>query len=84
MNTGLPDARRRRRSDALLERPGVHGAGGAPGPGGPLDSQRGAALLALVLALALGSGLVTVEWLEAAAPLRPRDAPHRGHACGGP
>ena len=45
----------------------MHGAGGAPGPGGPLDSQRGAALLALVLALALGSGLVTVEWLEAAA-----------------
>ena len=43
------------------------GARGAPGPGGPLDSQRGAALLALVLALALGSGLVTVEWLEAAA-----------------
>jgi len=33
----------------------------------PLDSQRGAALLALVLALALGSGLMTVEWIEAAA-----------------
>ena len=45
----------------------MHGARGAPGPGDPLDSQRGAALLALVLALALGSGLVTVEWLEAAA-----------------
>ena len=45
----------------------MHGARGAPGPGRPLDSQRGAALLALVLALALGSGLVTVEWLEAAA-----------------
>ena len=47
--------------------PGRHGAREAPGPGGPLDSQRGAALLALVLALALGSGLVTIEWLEAAA-----------------
>lgn len=45
----------------------MHGTRGAPGPGGPLDSQRGAALLALVLALALGSGLVTIEWLEAAA-----------------
>ena len=32
----------------------------------PLGSQRGAALLALVLALALGSGLVTIEWIEAA------------------
>ena len=32
-----------------------------------LDSQRGAALLALVLALALGSGLMSIEWLEAAA-----------------
>ena len=32
-----------------------------------LGSQRGAALIALVLALALGSGLVTVGWLEAAA-----------------
>lgn len=31
----------------------------------PLGSQRGAALLALVLALALGSGLVAIEWLEA-------------------
>ena len=45
----------------------MHGAGGAPGPGGPPDSQRGAALLALVLALALGSGMVSIEWLEAAA-----------------
>ena len=42
-------------------------ARGAPGPDGPLDSQRGATLLALVLALALGSGLVTIEWIEAAA-----------------
>ena len=45
----------------------MHGALGSRGPGGPLDSQRGAALLALVLALALGSGLVTIEWIEAAA-----------------
>ena len=30
-------------------------------------SQRGAALIALVLALVLGSGLVTIGWLEAAA-----------------
>ena len=37
------------------------------GAAGPLDPQRGAALLTLVLALALGSGLVTVEWIEAAA-----------------
>ena len=35
--------------------------------GAPSGRQRGAALLALVLALALGSGLVTIEWLEAAA-----------------
>ncbi|MCY4453525.1 MAG: hypothetical protein OXC01_16415 [Immundisolibacterales bacterium] len=34
---------------------------------GPLRSQRGAALIALVLALALGSGLVSIEWLEATA-----------------
>ena len=33
----------------------------------PLDSQRGAALLALVLALALGSGLMSIDWMEAAA-----------------
>ena len=33
----------------------------------PLDSQRGAALLALVLALALGSGVMSIEWIEAAA-----------------
>ena len=39
----------------------------APAARGPFGSQRGAALLALVLALALGSGLVTIEWLEAAA-----------------
>ena len=39
----------------------------APGTHGPPGSQRGAALIALVLALALGSGLVTIEWLEAAA-----------------
>ena len=45
----------------------MRGAPGARGPVGPLDSQRGAALLALVLALALGSGLMTIEWLEAAA-----------------
>ena len=45
----------------------MQGTRGAPEPRGPLDSQRGAALLALVLALALGSGLVTIEWLEAAA-----------------
>ena len=32
----------------------------------PLASQRGGALLALVLALALGSALVAIEWLEAA------------------
>ena len=44
--------------------PGTPGALGAHGPPG---SQRGAALIALVLALALGSGLVTIEWLEAAA-----------------
>ena len=47
--------------------PGAFGARGARTPSGPLGSQRGAALLALVLALALGSGLVTIEWLEAAA-----------------
>ena len=47
--------------------PGAFGARGARKPSGPLGSQRGAALLALVLALALGSGLVTIEWLEAAA-----------------
>ena len=40
---------------------------GAPAPPVPFRSQRGAALIALVLALALGSGLVTVGWLEAAA-----------------
>ena len=45
----------------------MHGAPGSRGPDGPLGSQRGAALLALVLALALGSGLVTIEWIEAAA-----------------
>ena len=42
----------------------------APGPlagSEPSRSQRGAALIALVLVLALGSGLVTVGWLEAAA-----------------
>ena len=39
----------------------------ALGTHGPPGSQRGAALIALVLALALGSGLVTIEWLEAAA-----------------
>ena len=47
--------------------PGAFGARGARKPSGPVGSQRGAALLALVLALALGSGLVTIEWLEAAA-----------------
>ena len=44
--------------------PGASGTCGAHGPFGP---QHGAALLALVLALALGSGLVTIEWIEAAA-----------------
>ena len=44
--------------------PAAFGALGAHGPPG---SQHGAALIALVLALALGSGLVTIEWLEAAA-----------------
>lgn len=47
-------------------------AGERPPPGSmaaaePFRSQRGAALIALVLALALGSGLVSVRWLEAAA-----------------
>ena len=48
-------------------------AGRTPPASGPLGapepprSQRGAALIALVLALALGSGLVTVGWLEATA-----------------
>ena len=56
---------RSRREDAAG--PGAFGARGARKPSGPLGSQRGAALLALVLALALGSGLVTIEWLEAAA-----------------
>jgi len=55
------------------------GARGVPGAGGPLESQRGAALLALVLALALGSGLVTIEWLEAAA--RSAHAAHRTEAA---
>ena len=45
----------------------------------PLDSQRGAALLALVLALALGSGLMSIEWLEAAA--RSSHAAHRTEAA---
>ena len=45
----------------------AYGARGAFGPGAPSGRQHGAALLALVLALALGSGIVTIEWLEAAA-----------------
>ncbi len=44
-----------------------HEARGSRGPFEPFGPQRGAALLALVLALTLGSGLVTIEWLEAAA-----------------
>ena len=36
-------------------------------PARPAASQRGAALIALVLALVLGSGAATVGWLEAAA-----------------
>ena len=47
--------------------PGTHRAREPGRSGGPPDAQRGAALLALVLALALGSGLVTIAWLEAAA-----------------
>ena len=74
-------ARQRTAAGRMWPAPGAPAALGTHGPPG---SQRGAALIALVLALALGSGLVTIEWLEAAAPFRPRRASHRGRARGRP
>ena len=55
------------------ERVPIEAAGACPCARDPFDSskrlrsQHGAALIALVLALALGSGLVSIGWLEAAA-----------------
>ena len=64
MNAGLAEVTEPGGRDPRPEPSGTRGTCGARGP---FDSQRGAALLALVLALALGSGLVTIEWIEAAA-----------------
>ena len=65
--TGAYEMFQREMAARIQPASGTFATGGMRERFGPLGSQRGAALLALVLALALGSGLVTIEWMEAAA-----------------
>ena len=57
----------RLRDDEAADRPGGTCAGVASRGFGDRGSERGAALIALVVVLALGSGIVTIGWMEATA-----------------